>query len=435
MRWTISPDSPLQSRDYEGAVFTATARASAIVAILEAPMADQQQKTLFRVLSAVSVCHMLNDMVQSLLPSMYPILKSSFNLDFSQIGLITMTYQVLASLLQPFIGSYTDRRPMPFSLPVGMVFTLAGLLLLAVAPTFPLLLTASALIGVGSAIFHPEASRVARLASGGQHGLAQSLFQVGGNAGSAIGPLLVALVVLPIGQGGAAWFSIAALLGMVILTWVGGWYKAQIAQLHGHRRAAASTELPLPKATVIRALAVLLALIFSKFFYSASLTNYFTFYLISHFHVSVQTSQLYLFAFLAAAAVGTLVGGPIGDRVGRTAVIWCSILGVLPFTLALPYANLFWTGVLSVIIGFVIASAFSAILVYAQELVPGRVGMISGLFFGFAFGMGGIGAAVLGRLADSTSIEFVYQICAFLPAIGLLTALLPKLPRKHTNVI
>ena len=398
-------------------------------------MADQKQKTLFRVLSAVSVCHMLNDMVQSLLPSMYPILKSSFNLDFSQIGLITMTYQVLASLLQPFIGSYTDRRPMPFSLPVGMVFTLVGLLLLAVAPTFALILTASALIGVGSAIFHPEASRVARLASGGQHGLAQSLFQVGGNAGSAIGPLLVALVVLPIGQGGAAWFSIAALLGMLILTWVGGWYKAQVAQLHGHRRAAASTELPLPKATVIRAIAVLLALIFSKFFYSASLTNYFTFYLISHFHVSVQTSQLYLFAFLAAAAVGTLVGGPIGDRVGRTAVIWCSILGVLPFTLALPYANLFWTGVLSVIIGFVIASAFSAILVYAQELVPGRVGMISGLFFGFAFGMGGIGAAVLGRLADSTSIEFVYQICAFLPAIGLLTALLPKLPRKHTNVI
>jgi MFS transporter, FSR family, fosmidomycin resistance protein len=375
---------------------------------------------------------MLNDMVQSLLPSMYPILKASFHLDFSQIGLLTMTYQVIASLLQPFIGNYTDRHPMPFSLPVGMLFTLAGLLLLSVAPSFGWLLSASSLIGIGSAIFHPESSRVARLSSGGKHGFAQSFFQVGGNAGSAIGPLLAALVVLPAGQVGAAWFSIAALLGMGVLTRVGQWYRDQLRQITA-RKAHGHPALALPRATVFRAIAVLIALIFSKYFYMASLTSYYTFYLISRFQVSVQTAQLYLFLFLGAVAAGTLIGGPVGDRLGRRVVIWCSILGVLPFSLLLPWADLFWTSVLSVIIGFVIASAFSAILVYAQELVPGRVGLISGLFFGFAFGMGGIGAAVLGRLADATSIEFVYQVCAFLPAIGLLAGLLPVVPSEKKN--
>lgn len=390
--------------------------------------------TLFRILLSVSFCHLLNDMVQSLLPSMYPILKASFQLDFTQIGLLTMTYQLIASLLQPFVGNFTDRRPLPFSLPIGMLFTLAGLLLLAVAPTFGWLLGASSLIGIGSAIFHPESSRVARLASGGRHGFAQAFFQVGGNAGSAIGPLLTALIVLPIGQRGAAWFSLAALLGIGVLTRVGQWYRDQLRPFtarHPHPPPA----FPLPRAAVLRAIAVLIALVFSKYFYLASLSSYYTFYLISRFQVSVQTAQLYLFLFLGAVAAGTLIGGPVGDRLGRRVVIWCSILGVLPFSLLLPWANLFWTSVLSVIIGFVIASAFSAILVYAQELVPGRVGLISGLFFGFAFGMGGIGAAVLGRLADATSIEFVYQICAFLPAIGLLAGLLPVVPseRKHPS--
>jgi MFS transporter, FSR family, fosmidomycin resistance protein len=386
-----------------------------------------EEGTLFRVLTAVSFCHLLNDMVQSLVPSMYPILKTSFHLDFTRIGLITLTYQITASLLQPFIGYYTDRKPMPYSLPIGMAFTLAGLLLLAVAPTFFLLIIAASLIGVGSAVFHPESSRVARLASGGQHGMAQSYFQLGGNTGSAIGPLLAALIVLPRGQIGAAWFSLAALLGILVLTRVGQWYKARL--LHLQTRPATHSEAPsaLPRKKVALAVAVLMALIFSKYFYLASFSSYYTFYLISKFSLSVQSSQLYLFVFFGAVAAGTLIGGPVGDRVGRKFVIWVSILGVLPFTMLLPYVNLFWTAVLSVIIGFVIASAFSAILVYAQDLIPGRIGMISGLFFGFAFGMGGIGAAVLGRLADATSIIFVYKICAYLPALGLLTGLLPTL--------
>jgi MFS transporter, FSR family, fosmidomycin resistance protein len=390
--------------------------------------AEHEKKALFRILVAVSFCHLLNDMVQSLLPSVYPILKTSFHLNFTQIGLITLTYQITASLLQPFIGLFTDKRPMPYSLPIGMVFTLFGLLLLAVAPTFSVLLAAATLIGIGSAVFHPESSRVARMASGGKHGFAQSFFQVGGNSGSAIGPLLAALIVLPHGQAGAAWFSLAALLGIFILIRVGHWYRDRL--VHLQRRPAEHVETQsLPKGKVALAIAVLIALVFSKYFYLASLTSYYTFYLITRFHVSVQHSQLLLFAFLAAVAAGTLIGGPIGDRVGRKAVIWCSILGVLPFTLILPWANLLWTAILSVIIGFVIASAFSAILVYAQELVPGRVGMISGLFFGFAFGMGGIGAAVLGKLADMTSIIYVYKVCAYLPAIGLLTGLLPN-PQK-----
>jgi MFS transporter, FSR family, fosmidomycin resistance protein len=395
------------------------------------PANTTEERTMFRVLAAVSFCHVLNDMMQSLLPSIYPILKSSFHLNFTQIGFITLTFQITASLLQPVIGHYTDRKPMPYSLPIGMVFTLVGLLLLAIAPTFPLLLLAAALIGMGSAVFHPESSRVARMASGGKHGFAQSFFQVGGNTGSAIGPLLAVFIVLPHGQIGSAWFSLAALLGIFVLIRVSRWYKARLAHLQSKPAKHAEESAGLPRRQVIIAIAVLIALIFSKYFYLAALTSYYTFYLISKFHVSVQSSQLHLFAFLAAVAAGTLIGGPVGDRVGRKSVIWCSILGVLPFTLVLPYANLFWTGVLSIIIGFVIASAFSAILVYAQDLVPGRVGMISGLFFGFAFGMGGIGAAVLGKLADMTSIIFVYKVCAYLPAIGLLTGLLPNTQKIH----
>jgi FSR family fosmidomycin resistance protein-like MFS transporter len=394
------------------------------------PASTTEEKTMFRVLAAVSFCHVLNDMMQSLLPSIYPILKSSFHLNFTQIGFITLTFQITASLLQPVIGHYTDRKPMPYSLPIGMVFTLIGLLLLAIAPTFPLLLLAAALIGMGSAVFHPESSRVARMASGGKHGFAQSFFQVGGNTGSAIGPLLAVFIILPHGQIGSAWFSIAAFIGIFVLVRVSRWYKAHLTHLQSKPARHTEESAGLPRRQVITAIAVLIALIFSKYFYLAGLTSYYTFYLISKFHVSVQSSQLHLFAFLAAVAAGTLIGGPVGDRVGRKSVIWCSILGVLPFTLVLPYANLFWTGVLSIIIGFVIASAFSAILVYAQDLVPGRVGMISGLFFGFAFGMGGIGAAVLGKLADMTSIIFVYKVCAYLPAIGLLTGLLPD---SHKN--
>ena len=387
----------------------------------------QPSVVLFKVLAAVSFCHMLNDMVQSLLPSIYPILKSQFHLDFVHLGLLTFTYQVVASLLQPLVGQYTDRRPMPFLLPVGMTFTLSGLLLLATAPTFGWLLVAACLVGMGSAIFHPESSRIARMASGGKHGFAQSFFQVGGNTGSAIGPLLAAFIVLPQGQRGMAWFAIPALMGITVLYRVGRWYMERqregVAEKHVERHATVSLSRP----RVALALAILIALVFSKYFYLASLSSYYTFYLIQRFHVSVQTSQLMLFAFLGAAAAGTLIGGSVGDRWGRKLVIWISILGVLPFTLILPYASLVWTGVLSVIIGFVIASAFSAILVYAQELLPGRVGMISGLFFGFAFGMGGIGAAVLGKLADTTGIINVYHLCAYLPAIGLLTGFLPDI--------
>jgi FSR family fosmidomycin resistance protein-like MFS transporter len=400
---------------------------------IESPKPLQSPEgTLIRVLAAVSFCHLVNDMIQSLLPSIYPILKSSFHLNFSQIGLITLTFQITASLLQPFIGHFTDRKPMPYSLPIGMATTLVGMVLLAFAPTFGLLLIAASLFGVGSAIFHPESSRVARMASGGKHGFAQSFFQVGGNTGSAIGPLLAAFIILPIGQIGVLWFTVAAMAGIVILSWVGRWYKQRIEHLQGRPTTHREDREPLPRKQVLGALFILMMLVFSKYFYIASLTSYYTFYLISRFHVSVASSQLHLFVLFGAIAAGTLIGGPIGDRFGRKYVIWCSILGVLPFTLLLPYANLFWTGILSVIIGIIIASAFSAILVYAQELVPGRVGMISGLFFGFAFGMGGIGAAVLGKIADMTSIVYVYHLCAYLPAIGLLTGLLPNIePRSQ----
>lgn len=388
---------------------------------------DRVPSTLLRVLAAISFCHLLNDMVQSLLPSIYPIIKSKFHLDFSHLGLLTLTYQVVASMLQPLVGQYTDKRPMPFALPVGMTFTLIGLLLLAVAPTFGWLLFGSCLVGVGSAIFHPESSRIARMASGGKHGFAQSFFQVGGNSGSAVGPLLAAFIVLPQGQQGMAWFAIPAVVGIAILYRVGRWYSARQAESSESKRVENHAVAQLSQGRVVAAFTILIALIFSKYFYLASLSSYYTFYLMQQFHVSVRTSQIMLFGFLGAVAAGTLVGGAAGDRWGRKLVIWISILGVLPFTLMLPYASLFWTGVLSVIIGFIIASAFSAILVYAQELLPGRVGMISGLFFGVAFGMGGIGAAVLGRLADATSIVTVYRLCAYLPAIGLLTGFLPDI--------
>lgn len=373
-------------------------------------------------------------MLQSLIPALYPVLKNSFRLDFGHIGLITLVYQLTASLLQPLVGLYTDHRPKPYSLPAGMGFTLLGLLVFAAAPTFPLLLLAAAMMGTGSAIFHPESSRVARMASGGQHGLAQSIFQVGGNAGSAFGPLLAAFVVLPRGQSSIAWFSLAALLAMIVLTGVSRWYKSRRSAAQKSRAGATTPGTLLPPRQTGIAIAILIALVFSKYFYLASLVAYYTFYLISKFHLTVRDAQLHLFLFLAAVAAGTIIGGPIGDRIGRKYVIWCSILGVLPFTLALPYANLLWTSILSVIIGLVLASAFSAILVYAQELVPGRVGMISGLFFGLAFGMGGVGAAILGHLADLTSIDFVYHVCSYLPFLGLLTGFLPNLESRRIPV-
>lgn len=390
-------------------------------------MRERTAGAALRVLAAISFCHFLNDMMQSVVPAVYPILKASYRLDFGQIGLITLTSQLTASLLQPVVGLYTDHRPTPYSLPVGMGFTLLGLFLLAMAPSFGVILIAVALIGMGSAVFHPESSRVARMASGGQHGLAQSVFQVGGNAGSSLGPLLAAFIVVPVGQRSIGWFSLAALVAIVVLTRVGSWYKARRAAAAKSPAWHAEHHVRLPRKKVVIALAVLIALVFSKYFYLASLVSYYTFFLISRFHVSVRTAQIYLFVFLGAVAAGTIIGGPVGDRMGRKPVIWCSILGVLPFTMLLPYASLFWTAILTVIIGLVLASAFSAILVYAQDLVPGKVGTISGLFFGLAFGMGGVGAALMGKLADQTSIEFVYRVCAFLPVIGLLAAFLPNL--------
>jgi len=383
----------------------------------------------FAVLGAISFCHLLNDMMQALLPAIYPILKGGFDLSFGQIGLLTLTYQIIASLLQPLIGLYTDRWPQPYSLPFGMAATLVGLVTLALAPSYPTLLVGAALLGVGSSIFHPESSRIARLASGGAHGLAQSVFQVGGNFGQALGPLLAAFFILPRGRDSLAWFALAALAGMALLTALGRWHQTQAVNRTGARPSSAS-RVALTRGQVARALAVLIALIFSKYFYLASLTSYYIFYLIQRFGLSTQAAQVYLFIFLAASAAGTVIGGPIGDRFGRKAVIWGSIVGVLPFTLALPYAGLTATVGLSVMIGLILSSAFSAIIVYGQELMPGRVGMVSGLFFGFAFGMGGVGAAALGELADVTSITFVYKVCAFLPLIGLLTAFLPDLEGK-----
>jgi len=385
------------------------------------------EKATLAILIALSASHGLNDAIQALLPSIYPLLKKSFDLNFTQVGLITFTFQMTGSVFQPMIGLYTDRKPKPFSLALGMGMTLGGLVLLAFAPNYNVVILSAALVGVGSAIFHPEASRIARLASGGRHGFAQSLFQVGGNAGSAIGPLLAAFIVMPYGQRHVLWFCIAALLGIGILTRVGVWYRQHLNLPKAPPAPHALQHPPLPRRTICIAVAILLSLVFSKYFYLVSVSSYYTFYLIAKFHLSVQASQLYLFVFLAAVALGTIIGGPVGDKIGRKRVIWVSILGAAPFTLALPYANLFWTVILSIVIGLVISSAFAAILVYATELVPGRIGLISGLFFGFAFGMAGVGAAVLGKLADVAGIEFVYRICAFLPLIGLLTTFLPDL--------
>jgi len=391
-------------------------------------------RTSFVVLVTLSVCHLLNDLLQALLPAIYPMIKADFGLSFAQIGLITLANQATASILQPVVGHYADRRPEPNALAVGMAFTLIGLLVLAFAHRFAMLVGAAMLVGVGSAIFHPESSRIARVASGGRHGLAQSLFQTGGNFGSSLGPLLAAFVVLPRGQTSIAWFSIIAIVAIGLLWRVGRWFAAaRAAAVAASHVSPARPAARVSRAAATRALAVLMALVFSKYVYLASLSSYLTFFLIDRFQISVQSAQLHLFAFLGAVAAGTFFGGPVGDRFGRKYVIWGSILGVLPFTLALPHASLFWTGVLSVIIGLVLASAFSAILVYAQELIPGRVGLVAGLFFGLAFGIAGLGAAVLGRLADATSIQFVFRLCAFLPAIGITAALLPDLRRTASE--
>jgi len=409
-----------------------------LTAIRATASADTGEKTVFKILLTISFCHLLNDTLQSLIPAIYPLLKNAFHLDFGQVGLIALTLQLTASILQPLVGLYTDRRPQPYSLALGMGITLAGLLALALAPSYATVLAAAALMGIGSAVFHPESSRVARMASGGQHGMAQSLFQVGGNAGSALGPLFAAFVLTK-GQSSLAWFSLLAFFGIVLLANIGTWTKRH--KSHSPKSitadaaylAAAPAHAPLPTGKIVLSLAILVALMFSKFFYLASLMSYYTFYLMGKFHMSLQNAQLHLFIFLGAVAAGTIIGGPVGDRIGRKYVIWVSILGVLPFTLLLPYSNLFWTSVLSVIIGLILASAFSAILVYAQELLPGRIGAVSGLFFGFAFGLGGIGAALLGKLVDLTSLNFVYHLCSFLPTIGILTAFLPDLaPAKTT---
>jgi len=381
--------------------------------------------TAFEILATLSFCHLLNDMMQSLIPAIYPILKQNFQLDFTQVGLITFVLQLTGALLQPLVGFYSDRHPKPYALAAGMGFTLLGMLVLSKAGSFGMVLAATSFVGLGSSIFHPESSRMARAASGGRHGFAQSFFQVGGNFGSALGPLLAAFIVLRHGQTSIAWFSVAALVAMAFLFRVGSWYKGSGA-MHAARRARTMRHDAVSSRQVATAVLILLALLFSKFIYLASLGSYYTFYLISRFGLSVQSAQIHLFVFLGAVAAGTIVGGPLGDRIGRRQVILASILGVLPFTLALPYANLFWTRVLTVIIGMVLASAFSVIVVYAQELMPGRVGMIAGLFFGVAFGISGIGAAALGALADRTGIYYVYRLCSYLPAIGVLAFWLPK---------
>lgn len=397
---------------------------------LKADGSWNSSQTVYPILFAISISHLLNDLIQSVIPAVYPLLKSNYALSFTQIGIITLVFQLTASILQPFVGLYTDRNPTPRSLAIGMLFSLAGLLCIAFASSFVYILLSVSLIGMGSSIFHPEASRVAHLASGGKKGLAQSIFQVGGNAGGAIGPLLAALIVIPFGQQYISVFAVLAILAILILTYVGNWY-----QLHLKPKSTVATlsttqaKSNFSKSKIIFALVILLILIFSKYFYMASMTSYFTFYLIDKFGISVQESQIYLFVFLASVAVGTILGGPLGDRYGRKLIIWISILGAAPFTLLLPHAGLILTVVLSILIGLIISSAFSAILVYATELIPGKVGLIAGLFFGLAFGMGGIGSAILGWLADKTSIEHVFNICAYLPLIGIVTGLLPNIER------
>jgi MFS transporter, FSR family, fosmidomycin resistance protein len=390
------------------------------------------ETTTFAILVSLSVCHLLNDMNQSLVPALYPVLKDSYHLDFGQIGLITLAFQLTASMLQPVVGLVTDRRPQPFSLPIAMGCSLIGLLMLSVAHSYPMILLSAALVGLGSSVFHPESSRVARMASGGRHGFAQSLFQVGGSTGSAIGPLLAAFIVVPHGQGSVAWFSAAALLAIFLLAYVSQWYSRNLVPRRlGGSSAKGAAYAVLSRKKVMGAIAILIALLFSKNVYTSSLGSYYTFYLIHKFGLSVQNAQIHLFVFLGSVAAGTFAGGPIGDRFGRKPVIWFSILGAFPFALMLPYANLMWTGVLSVAIGLILASAFSAILVYAQDLLPGRVGMVAGMFFGFSFGLGGLGAAALGEIADWTSIDTVYRVCSFLPLIGLLTAFLPNIERTR----
>jgi MFS transporter, FSR family, fosmidomycin resistance protein len=386
--------------------------------------------TGFRVLGAISFSHFLNDMIQSLIVAIYPLLKGEFQLSFAQIGTITLTYQICASVLQPLVGAYTDKHPKPHSLSAGMGFTLAGLLILAFAPNYPSVLLAAALVGTGSSIFHPESSRIARFASGGRHGLAQSIFQVGGSGGSAVGPLLAAWIIIPNGRPSVAWFALAAILAIVVLWNVSDWYRRRHLDTPASAKNVPSAPSPLPARRVARSIAILVALVFSKYFYLASISSYYNFYLMEKFHLSAQAAQMFLFLFLFAAALGGLIGGPIGDRVGRKRVIWFSILGVAPFTLLLPYVDLAWTAALSFLIGFILSSAFSAIVVFAQELIPGKVGAVSGLFFGLAFGMGGIGAAVLGGLADRHGVEFVYRICAYLPLIGVIAAFLPDIERR-----
>jgi MFS transporter, FSR family, fosmidomycin resistance protein len=389
--------------------------------------------TAMTILVSLSLCHFLNDMNQSLVPAMYPVLKTTYQLDFAQIGMITLAFQLTASLLQPVVGLITDRSPQPFSLPIGMACSLIGLIMLSFANNYPLILASAALVGVGSSVFHPESSRVARMASGGRYGFAQSLFQMGGATGSSVGPLLAAFIVVPHGQRSIGWFSLAALLAIILLSNVSLWYARQpaMAARRGRRSAAAAQAPQLPKGKVIGAFTVLLVLLFSKNVYTSSLTSYYTFYLIQKFGLPVQQAQMLLFLFLGSVALGTFIGGPIGDRIGRKPVIWVSILGAFPFALMLPYAGLMWTAILTVLIGVILASAFSAIVVYAQELLPGHVGLVAGMVFGFSFGLGGLGAAALGRIADVTGIETVYQVCSFLPLIGLLTALLPNIERQR----
>lgn len=391
-------------------------------------------QTVYPILFAISFSHMLNDTIQSLIPAIYPLVKDSFSLTFSQVGLITLVFQMSSSILQPVVGTITDKRPFPFALPIGMGFSLIGLVILSIAGSFHVVLLSVGLIGIGSSVFHPEASRMAHAASGGKRGLAQSIFQVGGNAGSSFGPLLAALIVAPFGQFNVIYFSLAALIAIIVLYRIGGWYKPKALRAHVLKKHKIEVEKSsYPRKTIIWSVIILLLLIFSKYFYLASITSYFTFYLIDKFSLSVQGSQIHLFMFLFAVAAGTMMGGPIGDRIGRKYVIWASILGAAPFALALPYADLLWTTILSIIIGFVLASAFSAILVYAQELLPGKIGMVSGLFFGFAFGMGGIGSALLGQLADLTSISYVYYVCSFLPLLGLIAGFLPNLD-QHKDI-
>ena len=392
------------------------------------PAYAQATQTRFKVLGAISFSHCLNDMMQSLILAIYPLLKGEFHLSFVQVGVITLTYQICASVLQPVIGIYTDKHPKPYSLSIGMGFTLAGMMTLAFAPNYASVLAAAALIGAGSSIFHPESSRIARLASGGRHGLAQSIFQVGGNAGSAMGPLLAAWIVIPHGQPTLAWFTLAALLAIVVLARVGAWYKSQ--HLDRPAENLAAVQGPVTARRVAWSIGILVVLIFSKYFYIASISSFYAFYLIEKFNLSMQSAQIYLFVFLFAMTLGTLFGGPIGDRIGRKRVIWFSIIGVAPFTMLLPYVDLMWTGILSFVIGLILSSAFSAIVVFAQELMPGKVGAVSGLFFGFAFGISGIGAAVLGGIADRHGIEFVYRLCAYLPLLGMVAVLLPDIGHR-----